>query len=50
MREEAPDDLVDLAVVRVDQKRSSRLGPVEIQDSTFGLVVIQAADGTIRTN
>jgi hypothetical protein len=24
------------------------LRPVEIQDSTFGLVVIQAADGTIR--
>jgi hypothetical protein len=28
--------------------RGDALRPVEIQDSTFGLVVIQAADGTIR--
>mgnify|MGYP003471282161 CR=1 FL=1 len=26
------------------------LGPVEIQDSTSGLIVIQALDGTIRTD
>jgi hypothetical protein len=26
------------------------LRPVEIQDSTFGLFVIQASDGTIRTD
>jgi hypothetical protein len=28
----------------------SVLRPVEIQDSTFGLFVIQASDGTIRTD
>jgi hypothetical protein len=28
----------------------SGLGPVENQDSTCGLVVIQALDGTIRTD
>ena len=29
---------------------SHALGPVENQDSTFGLVVIQALDGTIRAD
>ena len=37
-------------MTRDDYLREHALGPVENQDSTRGLVVIQASDGTIRTD
>jgi hypothetical protein len=40
----------DLGIPPDSKINKSALRPVEIQDSTFGLVVIQAADGTIRTD
>jgi hypothetical protein len=40
----------DLGILRPKKSAKVVLRPVEIQDSTFGLFVIQASDGTIRTD